>query len=432
MNRSFRYKRLIQERKQIRLVRVNGESVDDIACNIEHFDLNNQTPEYQALSYTWGSPYPGHRIKLNNKRFYVLDNLYEFLRSFQRQVIKDSKCYYLWIDQVCINQDDEDEKSWQVQMMALIYQSATGVITWVGLANEHTPMAVWLLELLEDDRKLLRQALPLYQGQWLSGSMLQAYKDLIRSAPQRQKRVYPNSHEDGVILCGRCKDAVWNFLDNPYWTRLWIVQEIMLARSLTVWWGEYRISMDALEGVTQKIKVTYKDIILTPWNRLSVILNWGLGRETALGYDQPSNVNVLLSDLVRFFSANGCKDRRDKVFGLMALVRGPSVLKVDYSMAVADVYLAAVRAMGQGTVHEAERLKRVLERSDWEEYVKACYILGMQMLPDRFGSLPTHLSYNTADAGKILGFDQDKLLRTLPDSARAQYMVEHLKVFLEQ
>jgi hypothetical protein len=356
-------------------------------------------------------------------------NLHEFLKLYQVQVPLSERGY-LWIDQLCINQDDPVEKSSQVQMMALIYRNAIEVISWLGPPNEHTGRAVWLLDLLQDDWTLLYKAQPLYRGRFLSGSMLQAYKDLVRLAARRRDRANFNSIDAGVVLGGKTRIAIWDFFSNPYWIRLWIVQEIMLARSLTIWWGEHRISRQALEGLSRNLSITYKDTVCRPWLKLDSILNHGLSQDSAIGFDQPTSVDSELSYLVRLFSTSECQDRRDKVFGLMALVRAETVITIDYSKSAEDVYLETVRAMGLDVVVEAKRQRFDLEHRDWESYISTCYVLGVEMLPDKFASLPSELSYDITDAARLMGFDQEQLLTALPVRERGQYMSERLAAFL--
>jgi hypothetical protein len=263
--------------------------------------------------------------------------------------------------------------------------------------------------------------------------MLQAYKDLVRRAHRKRTlRGEFKNVEECVVLHGEVKASICDFLNNVYWTRLWIVQEIMLARSLSIWWGKHRISREALEGLTEKISVGPAEGIGDSWIPLGVILDSGMSRDYPLGYDEPSSVDSELYTLVFHFCSNGCQDPKDKVFGLVALARSGSAITVDYNRSVEQVYLDAVHAMAVGTISDAHRVERQTDRSDWERFVKCCYMLGVEMLPVSFGALSTKLSYNVKDAGKQMGFDEEQLFDITPVTERGQYMADCLEAFITQ
>lgn len=424
----FKYQPIAKKGRQIRLIKITSRAGQEIACSITHVDLDAESPVYQAVSYTWGPKRPRYNIKVNGRNFRVRKNLYNFLRAHTK-ASSESGC--LWIDQLCINQKDKDEKSQQVQMMAHIYQSASMVISWLGPSNDHTPIAVWFLELLQDDHMLLQQALPLYHGQFLSGSMLKIYKDLIAGAQQRRHNLHSPS-TGAITLQGDTRDAVWDFLNNRYWTRLWIVQEVMLARSWVVWWGKYRVSRDALEGLCHKVDITYKDSVQSPWLRLNVIINHGLCRDYELGYNKPEKVDDELANLVRMFGSNGCEDKRDKVYALMALVRQEFAVKIDYSQSIAVVYLSAVRTMGDSIICASERSGGASEPTDWdvESFIIACHRLGIEMVPETFQSILQHPPSDDTYAAKLLQPDEYRLFKSLSKQESVAYMVQRLESLL--
>ncbi|KAH6684082.1 heterokaryon incompatibility protein-domain-containing protein [Halenospora varia] len=89
--------------------------------------------EYEALSYAWGSPEKTKSITCNGVGFLLTVNPFQALQSlrFSRNATR-----YLWVDAICINQDDYDEKGVQVRHILQIYQKATKVIAWLGAAPE--------------------------------------------------------------------------------------------------------------------------------------------------------------------------------------------------------------------------------------------------------------------------------------------------------
>jgi hypothetical protein len=98
----------------------------EIRCKLQHSNLD-KIPSYKALSYVWGDPGETLPILVDGKRYHVTANCHAaLLRRRQRGV----GC--LWIDAICINQSDDEEKSLQVARMRDIYHAAEEVIVWLG------------------------------------------------------------------------------------------------------------------------------------------------------------------------------------------------------------------------------------------------------------------------------------------------------------
>ena len=90
--------------------------------------------EYDALSYAWGNGGRFSEIRCNGLQVLVTETLYEALRALRPP---KKHCRYLWVDALCINQDDDSEKNEQVSNMLAIYQKACKVVAWLGAAEEN-------------------------------------------------------------------------------------------------------------------------------------------------------------------------------------------------------------------------------------------------------------------------------------------------------
>jgi Heterokaryon incompatibility protein (HET) len=138
-------------------------------------------PRYEALSYTWGNPNEVKAIELNGSPVNIRDNLWSALVS-----LRDAREErVLWIDAICINQSDVEERNRQVQLMAHIYSRAKQVIVWLGTLNG-----------------------PLAGTSYAEQEAVELKQDEVKD------------------LCNR-----------PYWKRVWIVQEIGAATQLQLRWG---------------------------------------------------------------------------------------------------------------------------------------------------------------------------------------------------
>lgn len=168
-------------------------------------------PRYTALSYTWGDEANQRPILLNGKRFLVRKNLLSFLHQ-EAQDLRDqhiSRRGY-WIDAICINQNDPDEKGWQIGMMGRIYQQATSLDIWFGPANDNTHHAFKLLEQLALDQTLLD-----YER---SGTLKKrvALGTIVRIKSMSES-------EDTTIT------PLVELVSHRWWRRVWIQQEVSFA-----------------------------------------------------------------------------------------------------------------------------------------------------------------------------------------------------------
>jgi hypothetical protein len=91
---------------------------------MEVFDLSD-APPFTALSYTWGPVSPTFNILVNSQPISIRKGLFRFLQAYDGDK-------YLWIDQICIDQSNVLERNHQVGMMSSIYTQCRSVIIWLG------------------------------------------------------------------------------------------------------------------------------------------------------------------------------------------------------------------------------------------------------------------------------------------------------------
>jgi hypothetical protein len=114
----------------IRLLRILPDAEGtDIRCELFDFQIRSfHSSLYEALSYCWGDATKKYKIGLNGKNHCVATNLFAALHR-----LRDSDLpRVVWIDAICINQNDLEERALQVQFMAKIYSSASRVVVWLG------------------------------------------------------------------------------------------------------------------------------------------------------------------------------------------------------------------------------------------------------------------------------------------------------------
>ncbi|KAF8849427.1 HET-domain-containing protein, partial [Acephala macrosclerotiorum] len=116
--------------KQFRVATLFPGPLDSaISCSLRVDRFNSPSLQYEALSYEWGSSQDTtHSILLNDQSFLIRHNLWQALRALR----SETEERVLWVDAICINQEDVLERNHQVEMMGDIYRLANEVLIWLG------------------------------------------------------------------------------------------------------------------------------------------------------------------------------------------------------------------------------------------------------------------------------------------------------------
>jgi hypothetical protein len=222
-----------------------------------------------AVSYTWGDLKTTKLIAINGCDFEVRENIWEFL--FQARQSKTLHSKPFWIDSICINQANEDEKDAQIQLMGTIYEKAQHVLIWLGIAADESNILLRCLDFVQrtKDPKFARSH---DVGRRLAARFTRHVEKKKRS---RQRSDDESAEEDmsealdyslakelGPWIEER-KEALIHALiclfGRPYWQRVWIVQECLLAKKshLFVCCGSQMISWTALERIRRESSTYY-------------------------------------------------------------------------------------------------------------------------------------------------------------------------------
>ena len=126
------YPRLKLQGNQIRLLRLfPGVEGQLIECELILSSTDN-AKAYEALSYEWGNQAEREEIQVCNERFSITRSLWTALCRFRSKTCERT----LWVDALCINRNDNHERSRQVKMMDVIYRNASRVLAWLGEAGD--------------------------------------------------------------------------------------------------------------------------------------------------------------------------------------------------------------------------------------------------------------------------------------------------------
>ncbi|KAK8058152.1 hypothetical protein PG994_008600 [Apiospora phragmitis] len=192
-----------------------------IRCELIETSLEDP-PQYTALSYAWGDADDTVNIEVNGIRTRVTSSLQGALRALRRS----DDTLLIWADAICIDQSNKAEQSSQVRPMATIYSKAESVVVWIGPRSPDSSSAIPL-------------ALELCNASDSEGK--------VESCIEKE------SNRDYFA-------ALVNLFERDYWSRLWVVQEILSAKSVTVCCREGSIPWGVLQELMAVLE-RHEDIL---------------------------------------------------------------------------------------------------------------------------------------------------------------------------
>ena len=218
------YHPLDQATNEIRLLTVlpAPSTRDELNCDLRAVALDHR-PRFEAISYAWSDISQRQSLVLNGQSCSVSQNLADALCHFRNRETP----ILLWADQLCINQHDPEERSQQVCLMAQIYRQALRVRIWLGKAG---PQNEKLMEILSGKVDITDDAI-------LSSS---------------RGRVDAMSFSLLTIL-----------LNRPWWTRLWVLQEVVLAREAHLYCGPQNVNLLDVLLTSQKLDAVNNSVTRT-------------------------------------------------------------------------------------------------------------------------------------------------------------------------
>jgi hypothetical protein len=293
------YRRLSGDEKTRLIVLQPGQHRDDLQCHIKHIH-SLQDQEYEALSYTWGEESKEHSIFFAGREFKVTTNLDAALR--QLRLI--DKVRVLWVDAICIDQNDDAEKSRQVRIMQEIYANAKQVVVWLGVGTEKDSRAFGCLKSLSvrvDDE---------YASRFLS--RLGWYR-------ARNGRVFSGGAYQPMIT-NMEYEHLTSLLQREWFRRTWVIQEVASSKSVIVYCGHQSIPWETLATVYMQLG----DHFLPVSQLGGADAHHSLENITAIEAARRSQRGPLSMSLFHILVATSrskCKDQRDKVFAVMGLAK---------------------------------------------------------------------------------------------------------------
>ncbi|KAJ4376509.1 hypothetical protein N0V86_006621 [Didymella sp. IMI 355093] len=201
----YTYRPLLAAENSIRLLQILPGAPDtDIQCQIIDYTIRNEQVSglFEALSYVWGDAADRRPIYVSDHvtsgRLDITSNLYVALQHLRDPALPR----LMWIDAVCIDQENLAERASQVNSMANIYSYARQVVVWLGIADDDSGD---ILAAIEDTADLCRRLPP--------------------SSVKIPESTQCRTHQQAVY-----QRALSNLLDRPWFSRIWVLQESAAAR----------------------------------------------------------------------------------------------------------------------------------------------------------------------------------------------------------
>lgn len=469
----------LKDENSVRLLHVDSVSGQDVHCTLVQGRIPTEQAKghaYLALSYCWGDEPATQKIHINGQSFFVTPNLLAGLKAIHRY--KEGfnaavNAAWVWIDAICINQNDLPEKSSQVRRMSVIFAQAQVVVVWLGEEADNSDGVMKVLLWL-DCRKYLqgrkyrrlsnlisrlkspkKRILRVEEGVMermsfelktehniLEASLialedyLEGVEDLDSSDAVEQLLLHRESIRNAIFPQQHWWWTAFLLLINrPWFCRVWTFQEIKLASKAMVICGDHCVSWDIMQ------KCLYGLHIATGLYDPEIVFE-------TLGYE--ATARLALSSLIfrwkifegvstfrHFVKGDACRDARDPkdfIYGYLGLLddQFKSTITINYEAPASQVFKEAVivACKGEGGAEYWSRLMeeymcvpkaRVRELPSWCPDIScrakdtfASFNLGESVANAvrevRF-NLPLSLSNNTSQI-QIPGIALDTIIRS--------------------
>ncbi|KAI6368906.1 hypothetical protein MCOR31_005393 [Pyricularia oryzae] len=284
----YRYERLCA-RDEIRLLALDPAKRRDtpLSASLVHRRRSEAIEEYSAVSYVWGQEKSIRSLEISDGSDTSYLRITPTVDVLLRYLRKTKKLRYLWIDAICLNQEDEAEKAHQVPQMDRIYSGADQVRIWLGHENPMTTSVYSFFRKATRETKTERQT---DTAQRLAGLMKEHF----------------GSVELGDFMKPGCRAGIllaFDFFEQSWFTRRWVVQEAVMARRAITQCGSVELSLPVVVSAAKLLMCC----------DLS-----HYGASMAASLHTIRDEGNILDSLWKYHKAQ-CRDKKDRVAALIGL-----------------------------------------------------------------------------------------------------------------
>ncbi|KAF3049877.1 hypothetical protein E8E11_000629 [Didymella keratinophila] len=315
---------------EMRLLEIKpGDYDDDLEMELKTVHLPDD-PRYMALSYVWGHDISPRPCIVGGVPVFIKQNLDDALRHFRKHHPFSS----LWVDALCINQADLDERASQVGMMFYIYRLADGIFAWLGRPKDEGRVraGMTLMQSLRDymtaDHRT--RVVDYKQPYWAQIS------GVLQFMPREQDTDLWYAWE-GVSEVFAC----------AYWNRLWIQQEATTPKPIRFWLGDYSLDDGPYATAVDWLGTFSRDPRFPLEFRRTCGYDSGVGPVIAARIARQEDGSRQFTQLLQEMRTNGYTNPLDKVFAPFGLASDApkDLIKVDYRAKIVDVYVNVAQVL---------------------------------------------------------------------------------------
>ncbi|KAI1299571.1 hypothetical protein F5Y03DRAFT_365783 [Xylaria venustula] len=294
----------------LRLLHIHpGRASEPLKTELIPTTLQEARGTYDATSYTWGSPENPELINCGEFQLWVQRNAFHMMLDLRKA---DEPCK-VWIDAVCINQCSLDERAAQVAIMHHIYRGAGTTWIWMGRPDAHSSVALKYAATL-DAKKSVGEFSACEYGAILSRFVEKSYffdASFTASVDTNQMR--------------NLAVAIVDFLNRPWFSRVWIQQEASLSQTLRVICGPDAVEWDNIFALAwvmcPRYTETWPDYIHPQLSRtINNIQAVRIIQKARHIYYQdtygPTDVTLGFEGLVDSVSRYEATDARDRIYAM--------------------------------------------------------------------------------------------------------------------
>ncbi|KAB2111085.1 hypothetical protein AG0111_0g1520 [Alternaria gaisen] len=302
---------------------------ESVSCSLRTVHLDDDDPRYEAISYAWGDYNDRKPVICNGHAITTTRSLFEALQRFR--YVDTTRT--LWADALCINQADDNEKTSQVRLMSYIYKKAVRVLVW----------------LQHDDDRVVKDSLDAI-CRFVSEEECFVRLGGLDGTPQPTPNIFYRWLDVDVTtvikmessaITGAAIDALDLICDSPWFGRGWVVQEVALSTSASVFWGHGEIGFEWLGVASYAVGLDYVFRSSTGTRTQScfyLFLVCNSSRRSNVPRDS-------FLDLVDSTTDLAFNEPKDRIYGLLGLktlecdlVDGQSFIDPDYNITTMECY----------------------------------------------------------------------------------------------
>jgi hypothetical protein len=331
---SLKYRPLVDpDAIRLLLLQPASSNATEVQCELIHTTIPKCDADivehYIALSYVWGDEIDVRTVTVDGQILAVTKNLYSALVDLR----DNTRTTRFWVDAICINQANNDEKSLQIQLMSRIYATATHTIIYLGQTTRKARAFMLEVQRMAAQRNPKRKILE--SGAWI---------------------------DDDILVQGAI-----DMLSEPWFARVWVFQELVFSKAPWIQCGTLRVKWEDVycfiadslqdnssrhrpakhnnsaadtiwqhsESLLEKLKNTKKGAY--GWKTICIM------HETRLQYQGISRIkrnNLDLISLLRTRRGSGASDPRDMIFAHLGFAEAEQddLISIDYQRPCWEVY----------------------------------------------------------------------------------------------